>query len=223
MTRVAVIAALLALGTLGPAHPQGNSVPGGYPSTIYAKLPPAATNPNAVMNVTDVGTPGGVWWSNGTRWLPYSRVTLARSAVRQCHTGDLTEFKFNGQAVVPSNAMGTDGRLEIRSTWTFTLSKNDKIMRVRFGGMTGPVVVTADPILATNTFWHQEDVVQNRGATNSQILGTPGGSGATTVQVSSFAVGSLDTTVAQTVVFSGQLGVATEQVCLEQFEVMLLP
>ena len=114
--------------------------------------------------------------------------------------------------------MGLNGILRVMTEWTMTNSANNKILRVRFGGIGGTSYLsttrTADSCFA--------DIkkIANRGAANSQFgINTAGyfGSGGT-----SGATSAIDTSAATTLVITGQKASAGETITLESYLVELI-
>lgn len=146
---------------------------------------------------------------------------LAASAVAVSVTGTVSEIAL-ATVPVPAGAMGVNGAIMVKSQWSYTNSANNKVVRTRFGGIAGAQIMAATAT-ATAAIVDMERRLRNRGAANSQIcslnngLFTPGSS--TSTQTTT----AVDTSVAQDVVFSGQLASAGETITLESYEVWLLP
>jgi hypothetical protein len=145
---------------------------------------------------------------------------LAASAVAVSVTGTTNETAL-ATVTIPAGAMGLNGGLWIYSTWSYPNSANNKTPRIRFGGAAG----TQYHALAQSTTVSYQGFVRirNRNSASSQI----GGSSIFTSigQTSTVAppTSALDTSVAQDIVFSGQLGLSTETLTLESYEVWLVP
>lgn len=148
-------------------------------------------------------------------------VLLAASAVAVSTTGDTNE-NILATVAIAAGAMGLNGGLEIRSTWTVTNSANTKTVRVRLGGIGGTQYM-GQALTASNTFGDTRRI-RNRNSAASQV-GSIGSSSASPVGASGVAVttSTINTSVAQTLVFTGQNGLASEIITLENYEVWLLP
>ena len=150
------------------------------------------------------------------RQLAPKRRVVASSAVAQTTTGGTTEV---GLATVTLPVLGPNDRIEITTHWTLTNNANAKTLRLRLGGASGT------PFFGFNaasmaSFIDRLHYIQNRGATNSQVGAplsqtNPNGSNAA-------SIGTVDTSVAQDLVISAQLGVGTDTVTLESYIVELV-
>lgn len=148
---------------------------------------------------------------------PGTRV-LAQSAVPSSITGTLTETVL-ATITVPANSMGPNGSLSIVSTWSCTTSANNKIFKLRFGGIGGTqygnVTVTAN-----QSAKDQRDIF-NRNAANSQIGGPSGATGGWGGSSAVAVTSALDTTADQTLVLTGTLTNTGETITLEAYRVMI--
>lgn len=194
------------------------------PPVTWANLPPAAANSGLVTRVTDVGVaPGIEVVSDGTRWVPIGAQCLARAAVAASVTGTLVETAL-ATVSLPAGAMGVNGGIEVRSSWSVTNSANNKTIRVRLGGPAGSQHLNL-PITTTNSFADLRHI-RNRNSAASQVgsasASAGGVSGSTTV-AAALSTSAVDTSAAQDLVISGQLALGTETISLESYEVWLLP
>jgi len=144
---------------------------------------------------------------------------LARSAVAASVTGSTSETTL-ASVTIPANAMGANGVLRISAEWSYTNSANNKTLRTRLGGLSGAVFDTIVP--TTNAYQRRQCEIKNRNAANVQ-LGPPSGfaGGGWGTATNAVATGALDTTVAQTLVLSGQLASAGETITLQSYLVEL--
>lgn len=141
-------------------------------------------------------------------------IPLGQSAVAASNTGGTTETTL-ATITIPAGAMGANGRIEVRALFSVTNSANTKTLRVRFGGTTfassAVTAVGSAPLLMN---------VANRNAANSQVgtlgtgFGTASGAAITT---------AIDTTAAVNITITGQLGLGTEAITLESYQVLLYP
>lgn len=171
------------------------------------------------VEVSDLGYSHWVW--NGTLWRPRAPVLLGASAVAAAVTGTTAETVL-ATVTVPAGAMGPSGGLEIRSSWTVTNSANSKTLRTRLGGLAGSQFQT----LGLTTVVTAADVrrIRNRGNAASQVGSAPANaSGINVGSGSAHATAAVDTSVAQDLVLTGTLALATESITLESREVWLLP
>lgn len=146
---------------------------------------------------------------------------LAASAVAVSVTGTTAETAL-ATVTIPAGAMGLNGAIEVRSSWTHTNSANAKSLRVRLGGIAGTAFLALSNTAAASVSDMRR--IRNRGAANSQVGSC---AAATTTPVGSsgnaLVTGAVDTSAAQDIVISGQLALNTETITLESYEVWLLP
>jgi hypothetical protein len=124
-----------------------------------------------------------------------------------------TEATFHTVTIPP---LGVDSFIEIDASWSVPGSTNIKNPRVKLGGTIfyGPGINTASQIAVRPS----SIVIQNRGATNSQInsmgLANVSQNGQTTV---ASTTGSIDTSVSTSLTIGGLSNTANEFVYLERF------
>lgn len=142
---------------------------------------------------------------------------LAASAVAVSGPADTNE-NILATINIPAGAMGLNGILRITTVWSITNSANNKTLRIRLGGIGG----TAHFALVTTTSAMHFDtrMIANRNAANSQVsfhsASLPPTSNGAAI------AGSIDTSVAQTLVITGQKASAGETITLESYLVELL-
>ena len=187
----------------------------GASGTLAAR--PAAGSAGRIYYATDTKID---YLDNGTVWVPLNIGVLGQSAVAVSNTAVTTEETL-ATIAVPANALGPNGRLRITTLWTMTNSANAKTPRVRFSGAAGTQY--ANFALTTSAGYHDQIVIANRNATNSQVGPSSvinghfgNGSGAPTTS-------AVDTTAATSVVISGQKALAGEVLTLESYLVELMP
>ena len=150
-------------------------------------------------------------------------VLLGSNAVQVSHTGDTAEFTF-ATVTIPANAMGLNGRLQLRGIWSFTGSTNAKTARARLGGVGGTAYIAASTATATNITANGYEIIANRNAANSQVsMSAAIGAGQIGFGTTALITSAIDTTAPTTVVFTGQLTNAGETIALESYDVTLLP
>lgn len=137
---------------------------------------------------------------------------LGASAVAVSGGADTNE-NILATITIPAGAMGLNGQLRVTTLWTVTNSVNNKVIRVRLGGIGGTAYL--GNTLTTSASAADTRVISNRGAANSQVgwqsgLGTGGSSSA--VQTS-----AIDTSAATTLVITGQKATAGETLTLESY------
>lgn len=152
-----------------------------------------------------------IWQQSGGKlWVP-----LAMSAVAASCAANTTENTLATINLQPG-IIGANGRLRITVLWTLTNSANGKTCAVKLGG---------SDFLATNytvsaSARTQIEII-NRGVQNSQTSFAPNqtGFGAST---GANLVGTVDTSLAQTLTITGTKAVAGEVLTLEAYLIELL-
>jgi hypothetical protein len=141
---------------------------------------------------------------------------LAAGAVAASHTGNTTETVL-ATVNVPAGAMGLNGALRFTAHFSHTNSANAKTLNVKLGGTSGRAFATGAPTTSDGNIYQR--TIQNRGAQNAQVsqqhnTGVSYGAGAP-------RTGTIDTSVAQDLVFTGQLTNSGETITLESYLVEL--
>lgn len=140
------------------------------------------------------------------------------SGVPVSHTGDTTEVSLV-TVTIPANAIGPNGRIRWRAHYGYTNSANNKTPRVRWGGLSGTVMLSSTLTTTAQITWQGEIVNRNDASVQVYTINpaaTTGGWGS-----SSSATGTDTKNTAGNVdlVFSGQLANAGETITLESYEV----
>lgn len=194
-----------------------------FPTSTWGSLPPANSQAGRIYRVTDYGVAGAgiLVISDGTRWAPLGSQCLGRSGVAASVTGTTAETAL-ATVTVPAGLLGLNGGLTIFTAWGVLNTANNKTPRVRFGGIAGtPFYSRASTTLVSISFVTR---LRNRNSASSQVGGAPAGIsvglGESGVAVTTSAV---NTAVAQDVVISAQLGLGTESMSLENYEVWATP
>lgn len=151
-----------------------------------------------------------------TTSAPRAPTLLAASAVKVDLTGTTAETTLASVAIPP---LGPNSILDVRTVWTYANSANTKTLRVRLSGASG----TAFGSIAATTTASCFDATKivNRGATNSQIGWTQNANSGGSNLITQPTTAAVDTSLATTLVISGQLGLGTETATLEAYEVWL--
>lgn len=140
-------------------------------------------------------------------------VVVGQSAVPASVTGTLSETTL-ATIAIPAGAMGVNGSLRVTTKWSMPNNANTKTMFVRLGG----TILGINVGVTTTTAYNAVTMIQNRGAGNSQIGTNGGGIGNITGQPTA----TIDTTIAQNLTITGQLGVGTDTLTLEGYTVEIL-
>lgn len=172
--------------------------------------------------VTDLGIGGSLWRSDGSVWQLVAPVVLYKIVAQQTLTGTTSETVL-AQYTLPANALGSDRKLTAEAVFGTTVSANAKTNRIRHGASAGTGNALAS-LAAISTTGSQRvwGGVRNR-TTTSQIQAHTSLSGNGGNSTSTFTTGSLDTTAATVVSFTGTLGSSGETITLEYGEVILWP
>lgn len=190
----------------------------GFPSYTLAALPAASTFPdNSVVHISDVGVNGGShWYAKSGVWYPVNgSCMLAASAVAVSVTG--TVAKTTTATVAIPALLGLNGRLRVSAAMSTTNNANSKGGAIEFGGQ----AVMSSTLASIATTSGMFDV-SNRNSTASQISTSRGGTfGVNGVSSVAFTTTTVDTTVAQNLVFSFTLANSADTATLESYTVEL--
>ena len=144
---------------------------------------------------------------------------VGRVTAQQTLTGTVTETIL-GTASIPASAMGPTGILRVQFLGSQNNNANNKIWRVRFSGISGTIIFTTTQ--TTNIGTSDLRYVGNREATNAQVF-WGGGASFTNGGASSMGTATVDTTVATTLVLTGQLANTADNMKLELMLCELFP
>lgn len=135
---------------------------------------------------------------------------LASSAVAVSHTGSTSETTL-ATISVPAGAIGANGALRVTMVWSYTNSANTKTARLRLGGTSFLVfnATTTSSVRIENQIQNVNSEASQKGWVNS---GTTFGSSTGTI-----VTASVDTSVAQDIIFRGALANAGETITLESY------
>ncbi len=183
-------------------------------SYTLATRPSAAAVPVGTrIFVTDAGAYGHWFISNGAYWNPIGEYLLySKTAAESSHTGTTNETLIRS-IPIPALTLRNNGTIRGQITWSFTNSADDKVLRVRLGGIAGTAFVSRT--VTTNAAGIIEFTVSNRDAANSQIGGPAVGVGIgenNSVAVTS----SVDTTAATTLDITAQLENAANAITIQR-------
>lgn len=135
---------------------------------------------------------------------------VALSAVQASLTGTTTETTLASFSL-PGGTLGPNGRLRITTMWSFVNTAQTKTMRVKFGGTTFFQFAAS-----TQQSLQAMTIIRNRNAANSQV--------GMAISVAGIGLGNnpivtsaIDTTAAQTILFTGQLASAANNLALEAY------
>lgn len=178
--------------------------------TMRVPVDTAANSSPGYLSINDIKTYA---LTDAQKTIGSTSIVCAGGAP-QTNTGTTSEFFYTTSCVIPANAMGANGYVEVYALFTFTNNANAKSPRIRFGGTSGTAYL-ANSATSTATGVAYK-LIQNRGAANSQVganssfvtFGTSSGASVTS---------SVDTTADTTVKISTQLASASDSAVLEQY------
>lgn len=145
-------------------------------------------------------------------------VVIASSALATSVTGTTTETVL-GTITIPAGAMGANGWIRATALWSFTSSANNKSLRIRLGGASGTVYqnITATATLSSMT----QRLIMNRNSLSSQVGAAIASANSFGLQSGTLPTSTINTGVAQDLVFTGQLTNTSEFITLEGYTIEL--
>lgn len=144
---------------------------------------------------------------------------LGASAVAVSHTGSTDETVF-ATVSIAAGAMSANAILRITTLWSYTNSANNKTGRIRLGGVSGTQFLSVAH--TTSASFSDSRLIRNRGATNSQVCTASASVSSAGTTGLAVTTGTVDMSVAQDLVLSGQLALGTETITLEGYLVELI-
>jgi hypothetical protein len=142
---------------------------------------------------------------------------LSQSGASSSVTGTTTETTL-ATITIPGGSMGPNGSLRISPLWSYTNSANTKTLRIKFAGNT---CYSSTP--TTSAGLQAYFTIRNNNSASAQSAigtGTSSGSGGSSTAVVSLTV---DTSLDQVVVITGQLASAAENISLLGYSVEVIP
>lgn len=169
----------------------------------WSNKPSAVNNKDAIIRITNIGTNGSFFQSNGSRWVPiFGDVTLFSDAAGYSVTGTTNETEL-ASITVPGGLMGPNGVIEIYHVCIYTNSANNKNIKIRIGGSSG-VALSALTLTTTDNnakiFWirNANSTSAQKGPSSGLTSGVGSGTGAGVTS-------AVDTSASFDIVFSLQL------------------
>lgn len=142
---------------------------------------------------------------------------LAKSAVAAPLTGVTAETVL-ATIPVPAGLIGVNGQIKVTAFWSMTASANAKTPRVRLGGLAGSVMFSIP--VSTFAVMKSETVIANRNSAASQYLISTSARGTDGLVITAAGTPTtVNTAVAQDLVFTGQLALGTETLTLEGYTI----
>lgn len=142
------------------------------------------------------------------------RILAASNVGGTLHTGTTDETTLL-TVLVPGGLLGPNGILRIWTLWTVEDTADDKILRGKFGGTT-----FFGRTLTTSTSLQQCCLIRNRNDPAVQVGGPEDGE--SFAAGGALVTGTIDTTLNQDIVLTGQLETAGDEITLEAYLVEYL-
>lgn len=173
-----------------------------------------AVAPDGSRNVTVVNSasPQLATQTLGTWYM------LGSNAVQASHTGSLSETVLK-TLTIPAGSMGPNGVIRVTYIASHTNSANNKIIRVRLGGLSGTIYMS-DTVTTTSST-RASRMIHNRNSQASQIS-FPSGVGGFGPTGSALITGTVNTAVAQDLVITALLADVGETIAIEAYTVEVL-
>ena len=156
-----------------------------------------------IICVTDVGENGILCRGDGTKWIRMHQVNLYNLATPVPHTGTTAETTMLTVSI-PASLMNKRGRLSFIGLLSLTNNANLKTLKVKFGGQTLATVTSTSQAALGFVTW-----LLNLNSETSQKNGN----------AVSFTI---DTTIANDLVITGQLANAGDTVTLTAVSMELI-
>lgn len=142
-------------------------------------------------------------------------LSIAKSAVAVSGANDTNENTL-ATITIPAGALGTNGFVRLHTLWSFTNNANNKTLRIRYSGAAGTQYL--GNVFTTQLALNATTIIGNRNSASSQVGSTVAISGAATaITVGANATSSVDTSVATTIVVTGQKASAGDTLTLDAY------
>ncbi len=199
-------------------------VAGGTVSGTKKWVDAIATDASAVLNSLDVTKASASAISGSKFTVAGAAIPLLngniiyQSGSTVALTGTTTETIL-ATLTIPAGWLRTNGSVELaEALWSMVNNANNKTLRARLGGIGGFAFWSQTVTTAASA--RGMGRVQNANATNSQKSYSGASFGSTT---SAILTGAIDTSVAQTIVITGQLANAADSLSLESCLIRVQP
>jgi len=194
-------------------------------ATIDGLIVGYAFQPSEVITYTCVANSGGnsaVYLSDR---VPLSWRTVARRTTAEATslltfvTGDTSEHDILTLSnVIPANSLGPNGMIKVWSRWVYEGTAAIKTPRIKFGGTT----FFSNGVAATNLITQSEVMISNFGATNLQHAFDPTIASQVGNSPNGLTTSTIDTTSAQSIVFTMQLTNGADKGRLDDYLVQVM-
>ena len=172
-------------------------------SEVYATVVIENMAVETLQGATGAQGPQGAW------------NVVGASAVQASHTGNTNETTL-ATITVPAGSLGANGALRIHTQWSNNNNANNKIMRIRLGGPSGTIYLSAT-VTTTIAFLSQIVIRAVNSQSSQKGSGTSVGTSSTAAVTS-----SLDMTADFDLVLTGQHANSGDSVALESNIVAVL-
>lgn len=144
---------------------------------------------------------------------------LAHSAAA-VSVGASTDEEALATVTVPGGLLGPNGGLQIWTLWNYTNSGNNKVCRVRAGGISGTAFRAL--VQTTTASLHDVCLVRNQNSQSVQVGWIAASAGGVGAHANALVTATLDTSADWDLVISGQKANSGETLTLQAYEVVLL-
>lgn len=165
---------------------------------------------------------GSVLAATMVAWRRFCPVqVLGQSGTISTAPANDTNENILATVTIPAGLMLANDSLEILTMWSYTASTNNKTLRIRLGGIGGTQFMNSARNSGTEVGLQLGHTIRNRGTVATQV---GYGNGNFTFSASTVAPtpGSVDMSVQQTLVITGQKATGTETLSLESYSVKLV-
>lgn len=150
----------------------------------------------------------------------YSQIrVLGASAIAASNAADTAELAL-ATITVPAGIMGLNGILRISTEWSYTSSANNKLLKVRFSGISGTAFNSA--VATTQTGGHAVTMIANRNSAASQVGSSALFTNNSGIIATATTTDTVNTAAATTISITGQKASAGETLTLESYLVELI-
>ncbi len=182
---------------------------------------PAAADYIGPAHVSDVGAHGSLWRSDGSTWG-----IVGGSVVLDAYGADLTVTAASTSEIdlvtlnIPAGLIGLNGQLVVTHFWEATNNANVKTMRVKLGGTA--FFANATAINSNAIFMPPSTIIWNRNSQSAQMAFAAANGNTTVATSTAKTTGTVDTSVATSLVISGQKATGSDTLTLLGYRVELV-
>lgn len=148
----------------------------------------------------------------GIRRLAHSVATVS--------VGASTNEEALATVTVPGGLLGPNGGLQIWTLWSYTNSANNKVCRVRAGGLAGTQFRAV--VQTTTASLHDLCLIRNQNSQSVQVGWISASAGGVGAHANALVTAAIDTSADWDLVLTGQKANAGETLTLQAWEAFLL-